>query len=335
MGQNSSQSMPPSAQMMQLIFGFMPSQAISTAARFGIADLLKDGPKSADELAQATGKHPRALYRLLRALASVGVFSQDADGRFRLTPVAETLRSDAPDSLRSFAIFMGADWHLQTWGGLPYSVETGQPAFEQAHGKAFFDYLGENPEPARIFNDAMTSLSRAASEAVVSTYDFSSTTKLVDIGGGHGLLLNSILEKYPQMQGVLYDAPSVIAGVTELSERCEAVEGDFFKSVPAGGDGYIMKHIIHDWDDERSLTILRNCRAAMKEGGKLFVVEMVIPEGNTPSTGKFLDLEMLLFMNSFERTEAEYRDLYERAGFELTRVVPTPSPYSVIEGVCK
>jgi len=341
MAENIPQDMPPSAQMMQMVFGYMTSQAISVAAKFGLADQLKDGPRTVEDLAQATGLHARALYRLMRALASVGVFAEDADGRFQLTPLAEVLRSDAPDSLRAFSIFWGADWHLSVWGNLPYSIQTGQPAFEKLNGKAFFDHLGENPAQAQIFNNAMTGLSLSASMAVVAAYDFSSITKLVDVGGGHGLMLSAILEKYPQMQGVVFDAPSVIEGAQallgkpELTGRCEAVAGDFFKSVPADCDGYIMKHIIHDWDDERALTILRNCRAAMKEGGKLMVVEMVIPEGNTPSPGKFLDLEMLLFLHSFERTEAEYRSLYEQAGFELTRVVPTSSPYSVIEGVCK
>ena len=185
----------------------------------------------------------------------------------------------------------------------------------------------------------MTSLSASVSAAVVSAYDFSGITKLVDVGGGHGLLLASILEKYPQMSGVLFDAPSVIEGANDVIEahdvggRCETVGGDFFASVPAGGDAYIMKHIIHDWEDERALIILQNCHRAMTEGGRLLVVEMVLPEGNTPSLGKFMDLQMLLFLHSYERTEAEYSSLYQRAGFKLTSIVPTLSPYSVIEGV--
>jgi hypothetical protein len=334
-----SQDPPASAQLMQMIFGFMVTQAITTAATLGIADLLKDKPQSTDELARATGAHPRALYRLLRATASVGVFAEDEAGRFHLTPLAEPLRSDAPDSLRHFAVFMGANWHWPVWGGLPDSVRTGQPAFEQIHGQAYFDYLPQHPEQAQVFNDAMTSLSISVSAAVVAAYDFAGIKKLVDIGGGHGHLLAAILEKYPQMSGVIADTPSVIAGAQEaigargLSHRCAAVGIDFFAEVPAGGDAYIMKHIIHDWDDERALMIIRNCHQAMAENGRLLVVEMVIPEGNAPSPGKFLDLEMLLFMRSFERTEAEYRALFEEAGFKLTRIVPTPSPYSVIEGV--
>jgi SAM-dependent methyltransferase len=326
-------------QMVGMIFGFMTSQAISVAAKLGIADLLKNGPQSADELAQATGAHAQSLYRLLRALASVGIFAEDETRRFRLTSLAEHLRSDAPESLRSMSIFLGADWHWRVWGELPHSLQTGRPAFEYLYGKAYFDYLAENSGPAQVFNDAMTSFSSSVGAAVVNSYDFTGISRLVDIGGGHGIFLTSILKKYPQMNGVLFDAPSVIDGADEViaasgvGERCGAVGGDFFASVPAGGDAYIMKHIIHDWDNERALKILQNCHRAMTPNGKLLVVEMVIPEGNTPSLGKYMDLQMLLFLHSFERTEAEYRALFERAGFRLTRVVPTPSAYGVIEGV--
>ena len=336
MSEQVNQAPPPAAQLMQIMFGIIPTLAIGVAAKFGIADFLKDGAKTADELATLAGVHSRSLYRLLRATASVGVFSEDAEGRFSLTPLAQPLRSDAPDSVRSFAIFYSDDWHMRVWAELNYSVQHGAPAFDRIHGQEFFPYLEENPVHAKIFNDAMTSNSAAACGAVLAGYDFSGINKLIDVGGGHGLLLSSIMGKYPQMNGVLYDAQSVIDGATGLiSERCEAVGGDFFASVPAGGDAYIMKHIIHDWDDENSLKILRNCHKSMTEGGKVLVVEMVIPEGDAPSLGKFLDLEMLLFLRSFERTEAEYRALFERAGFEITRIVPTPSPYSVIEGVRK
>ena len=334
-----STEVPPAAQLMQMIFGSVITQAISVAARLGLADLLKDGAKSADELAQATGTQARPLYRLLRALASVGIFAEDDAGRFKLTPLAEPLRSNTPDSLRDFSIFIGADWHWRAWGDLFGSVQSGQPAFERIYGKAYFDYLGENAGPAQVFNDAMTSLSTAASAAVVDGYDFAGINKLVDVGGGHGMLLSSILEKYPQMSGILIDAPSVIKGTKEaieargLSGRCDAVGGDFFASVPAGGDAYIMKHIIHDWNDERASTILQCCHRQMPPEGRLLVVEIVIPEGNAPSIGKLLDLEMLVLLHAYERTEAEYRELFNRSGFRLTRIVPTKSVYSVIEGV--
>ncbi|GAB1719088.1 MAG: putative transcriptional regulator [Nitrosospira sp.] len=330
---------PPAAQLMQMIFGFVTTQAISVAARLNLADLLNDGAKTVDELAQATGTQARPLYRILRALASVGIFAQDAAGRFSLTALAEPLRSNTPNSLRDFSIFIGADWHWRAWGDLFGSAQSGLPAFERIYGKAYFDYLGENTGPAQVFNDAMTSMSTAASATIIDGYDFSGINTLVDVGGGHGMLLCSILEKYPQMNGILIDAPSVITGTKEaiaareLSQRCEAVAGDFFTSVPAGGDAYIMKHIIHDWNEERASTILQCCRRQMSREGRLLVVEMVIPEGNAPSFGKLMDLEMLVLLHSYERTEAEYRELFNQSGFNLTRILPTKSAYSVIEGV--
>jgi hypothetical protein len=333
-----SAEVPPAAKLMQMIFGFVTTQAISVAARLGLADLLNDGAKTVDELAEATGTQARPLYRILRALASVGIFAEDA-GRFSLTALAEPLRSNTPDSLRDFSIFIGADWHWRAWGDLFGSAQSGLPAFEKIYGKAYFDYLGENTGAAQVFNDAMTSISTAASAAIIDGYDFTGINKLVDVGGGHGMLLCSILEKYPQMSGMLIDAPSVITGTKEaidargLSQRCEAVAGDFFASVPAGGDAYIMKHIIHNWNEERASTILQCCRRQMPEEGRLLVVEMVIPEGNAPSFSKLMDLEMLVLLRSYERTEAEYRELFNRSGFKLTRIVPTKSAYSVIEGV--
>jgi hypothetical protein len=333
------QEMPPAAQLMEMIFSPVPAQALSVAAKLGVADLLKDQAKSAGELALALEVKERPLYRLLRALASVGVFAEDQSGRFHLTPLAEPLCSDAPGSVRSFAIYFGADWHRRVYNELGYSVKTGQSAFEKIYGKPFFDYLAENPEPAEEFNNAMTSHSASDSAAVVNAYDFTGINKLVDVGGGHGALLGAVLADNPQMKGVLFDAPSVVAGAKDglasqgVSGRCETAGGDFFTSVPAGGDAYIMRHIIHDWDDEQALTILRNCHQAMAENGRLLIVEIVITEGNAPSLGKFLDLAMLVLVNSFERTAAEYGALFAKAGFKLTRIVSTLSQYSVIEAV--
>jgi hypothetical protein len=341
MPDTSPQQAPPSARLMDMIFGFALSRSIAVAAQLGVADLLNDGPKSGDDLARALGTHPRSIYRLLRALAGAGVFTEEADGRFGLTPLSELLRSDAPESLRPFAAMMADAVNFETWAHLPYSIETGKPAFPHKSGMPWFAWLEQNPAEGKVFHDAMTSLSAGAVAAVLSAYDFSGIKKLVDVGGGHGLLLAAVLAKYPDMEGVLYDEQAVIGGAADVlaahgvAERCETVGGDFFRSVPAGGDAYILKHIIHDWSDDECVTILRHCHAGMAAGGKVLIVEMVIPERNVPAVSTFLDLQMLLFLTGRERNEAEYGALLERAGFGLTGIVPTRSPYSVIEGVRK
>ncbi|HKR60008.1 MAG TPA: methyltransferase [Pyrinomonadaceae bacterium] len=335
------QQVPPSAQLLEMIFGFARSRSIAVAAQLGVADQLKDGPKSADEIAASVGAHPRSLYRLLRALAGEGVFVEEADGRFRLTPLSELLRSDAPESLRGFAALMADEVNFETWAQLPYSIETGKPAFPHKHNMPWFVWLEHNPAEAKAFHDAMTSLSAGAAMAVVNAFDFSGINTLVDVGGGHGLLLALVLSRYPNMKGVLYDDPRVIPGANDVlarhsvTDRCELAGGNFFQSVPASGDAYILKHIIHDWSDDECLTILGHCHDGMKAGGKVLIVEMVIPEPNVPSVGKFLDLQMLVFLTGKERTGAEYGSLLNGAGFEMTRIVPTQSPYSVIEGVKK
>lgn len=332
---------PPPVRLMEMLFGFAASRAIGVVAELCIADLLKDGSKSAEELAQQTNVHARSLYRVLRACASIGIFSEDVNKRFSNTPLAEPLMSDHPASLKAFAIMIATDWQYQTWAELPYSVKTGKPAFDKVHGMSSFDYFWSNDKAGKEFNDAMTSNSAFTSAAVVDAYDFSSISKLVDVGGGHGFLLASILAKYSNVKGVVYDTPAVVAEARKLldahgvGERCETVSGDFFESVPAGADAYIMKYIIHDWNDEQCVSILSNCRNAMKKDGKVLVVEMVVPPGNEPSPAKFLDLQMLLYLPGCERTEAEYIALFDKAGLTFTRVVHTRSPFSIIEGVSK
>lgn len=333
--------LPPPVQLMQILFGFAASRAIGVTAELRIADLLKDGPKTADELARQTGVHARSLYRVLRACASIGVYSEDNEKKFSLTPLAEPLLSDIQGSLRAFAEMITCDWQFQTWAELPYSVKTGKPSFDKVHGKSSFDYLWSNEKAGKVFNDAMTSNSAFTSVAVVNAYDFSSVSKLVDVGGGHGFLMASILAKFGNVKGVLYETPAIVAEAEKLltehgvTERCETVGGDFFKSVPAGGDAYIMKHIIHDWNDEQCIAILQNCREAMTKGGKVLVVEMVVPEGNEPSPAKFLDLQMLQYLPGCERTEKEYSELFDKAGLKLTRIVSTMSPFSIIQGISK
>lgn len=339
MTKNNSQDPPLAAQLMDMIFGFTLSRSIAIAAQVKVADQLKDGPKTADEIAAATGSHPRSLYRLLRALAGAGVFSEGDDGRFSLTPISELLCSDAPESLRGFAELMADDVTFETWAQLPYSIETGQPAFPHKNGMLWFDWLEQNPVVGTRFHNAMTSLSAGAVAAVINSYDFSGINKPVDVGGGHGLLLASVLSKHPEMRGILFDDPKVVAGAKEIltahgvEDRCEIVGGDFFQTAPAGGDVYVLKHIIHDWSDDECVTILGHCHRGMTSGGKVLIVEMVVPEPNVGGISKWLDLHMLLFLTGRERTESEYRELLARSGFELTRIVPTNSPYSVIEGM--
>jgi cyclopropane fatty-acyl-phospholipid synthase-like methyltransferase len=255
--------------------------------------------------------------------------------------LAEPLLSDAPGSLRAFAVMFTTDWQFQTWAELPYSVKTGKPAFDKVFGMPMFEYFWKNQQAGKEFNEAMTSNSAFASEAVLNSYDFSAASKVVDVGGGHGILLASLLQKYPNMEGILFEVPAVAEEAKELidaygmADRCERISGDFTRSVPAGGDIYILKHIIHDWNDEQCITILVNCRKAMARGGKILVVEMVVPKGNEPSIGKLLDLQMLLFLPGCERTEAEYGALFDKAGLQLSRVIPTLSPFSIIEGIAK
>ncbi len=330
---------PPEAFLTQLAFGAMMTQALYVAAKLGIADLLAEKPQPVSELAAATSTHERALYRVLRSLASVGVFEETDSQVFALTPLGELLRSGVTKSMRNGIIFMGEEWHWRVWNNMLYSVQTGKPAWGYVHGTEVFDYFAAHPEHAEIFNGAMTDMSVGTAPAIVEAYDFSGTGTLADIAGGHGYLLAQVLKANPEMRGILFDVPSVINGADALLERegvagrVEKVAGDFFASVPAGADAYMMKHIIHDWDDERSIKILSNIHAAMADDGKVLIVETVVPEGNEPHYSKLLDLEMLTSPGGMERNESEYRDLLAAAGFRLTRIIPTRSPFSVIEGV--
>lgn len=335
---NNAKVLPPEAVLMQMLFGALMQKSISVAAKLGIADLLVDKPQNADELAAQTDTHAPSLYRVLRVLASLGIFSEIADHKFLLTPIAALLRTDAPNSMRDFAIMQSEEWLWRNFGGLMHSVKTGEIAHDKVHGIDTWSFLAQNPEDEEIFNRAMTNLSLSAVPPIVDAYDFSSIGKLVDIAGGHGFLLAGILKANPQMQGVLFDQPSVIAGAAALlekegvSNRVELTSGDFFESVPVGADAYIMKHIIHDWDDRQSTKILQNIRSAMNENGKVLICEMVVPEGNEPSPSKILDIQMLVNLSGKERTEEEFKSLLESSGFRLTRIIATKSPFSVIEG---
>lgn len=330
---------PPAAFLTQILLGSLASQALYVSAKLGIADQLADGPKTIAQLAKATDTDAPSLYRVLRALASIGVFTEQDKHTFAMTPSAEPLRSDVPNSLRDVTIFWGEDWHWEVWGKTLYSVRTGKPAWKEMHGDEVFDYFAKNPEAGEIFNRAMSSFTGVAADAVVEAYDFGGVQTIVDIAGGHGRLLTGILEANPKMRGILFDLAHVLAGAGEqvatsiAAERVEFVDGDFFASVPEGADAYIMKHIIHDWDDERAVKILQNIKQAMNPSGRVLLVEALIAEGNNQDFGKLLDLEMLVSPGGKERTAEEYKELFARAGLKLTRIVPTKSPYSVIEAV--
>ena len=332
-------SAPPEVALTQIMLGSLAAQTVYVAAKLGIADLLADGPKSVEDLAASTDTHAPSLYRVLRAAASLGVFTEQENRTFALNPTAQVLLSNAPNSLRDIAIFMGEDWHWNVWGQTLYSVQSGKSAWARAHGDDVFEYFKDRPDAFGVFNRAMTSLTVLSTKAVIEGYDFSGINKLVDIAGGHGRLLTEIVEANASLQGVLFDMPQVIEGAREnvakssVADRVELVSGDFFASVPAGGDAYIMKHIIHDWDDERSLVILKNIKQAMNPGGRVLLVESVVTDGNNQDFTKLMDIEMMVSPGGKERTAAEYKELFEQAGLRLTRIIPTKSAYSVIEAV--
>ena len=325
--------------LMQMIMGKVKTQLIFVAAKLKIADLLRDGEKSVEELADATSTHSQTLYRILRSLASLGVFKETAVRVFAMTPMAESLRSDHKDSVRALATFFGSEWHNSAWSHLLHNVQTGECAFESVFKTNVFNYLNENPEEGEEFNDAMSSFSRLKASNIVEAYDFSNFESLVDVGGGHGTLLKSILKPNPHLKGILFDMPSVVEGAAHLLEaeglnrQCKIQGGDFFNSVPRGADAYILKNIIHDWSDEMAGKILRNCRESMVPGGKVLLAEAVIPDGNNPSTVKLMDIEMMVIPGGIERTEGEYQILFSKAGLKLNRIIPTGAEISIIEGV--
>jgi SAM-dependent methyltransferase len=320
--------------LREQIMGFRATQMIHVAAKLGLADLLAAGPRPVEELAAMAGAEPQALHRLLRALASLGIFAEDPAGDFVLTPQAELLRSDVQGSLRDVALLYGEDWLWQAYGNMTHSVRTGAPAFTKTHGQPFYGYLHAHPRAAARFNAAMTGFSSHETAAILEAYDFSAVRRVVDIGGGHGALLAALLRAHPQMSGTLFDLPSVLAGAAsvlgEMGERARTVAGDFFDEAPTGADLYVMKSVLHNWDDTDAQRILSTCRAAMAPEARLLVIERVVPDGNAPAEAKLFDINMLVVAGGRERTEPEYRRLFEQAGLALTRVGGTRSPLSVI-----
>jgi hypothetical protein len=322
--------------MIELASGEILSRALYVAAELGIADLLVTGPRTNSDLANVTGVHAPSLYRLLRTLASESVFVQEQDQTFRLAPLGATLCSDARGSVRSYVISKGRTaW--RAIGELLYSVETGQPGFDRAYGMPIFEYLAQHPDASAMFSQAMTELNRAEAAAVAFAYDLSDVKTLVDLGGGLGNLIETVLNANQNLRGTLFELPYVVPAAVEklrtagLADRCDVVPGDFFQTVPPGGDVYVLSHVIHDWDEEHCLKLLRNCRTAMAPGARLLIVEIVLPGANEPSPGKLMDLGMLVGLGGRERTAAEYELLAAQACFRVARIVPTASPVSVIE----
>jgi hypothetical protein len=330
----------PEARVLDISYTALVTQrALYAAAKLGIADLMGTERKASDELARATGTHPRAMYRLLRALASAGVLSETPEHQFALTPVGATLRTGASPSMRAWVLFSGEPFYLQAWEEIVHSIRTGRPAWNIVHGSSFFEYLREHPDTSAIFDEAMTSLSAGEAPAVAAAYDFSHFETLVDVAGGHGTLLVTILRGNAGLRGILFDQPPVIEGARQrindegLTARCELVAGDFFQSLPGGADAYILKYVIHDWEDQQAIKILSNCRQAIRDSGTLLLVETIVPPHDEPHYAKLADLEMLVLLGSLERTSTEYAELLRAAGFALSRVVPTREYMSVIEAV--
>jgi hypothetical protein len=328
----------PGQDLRRLVLGFRLSQAIYVAAEVGIAELLADGPRSAEELAAATGAHAPSLYRVLRFLAGEGIFAEMDDGRFSLTPMGELLRDDAPGSLRPMARQSASDASWRSWGQLLHSVQTGRPAFDRVHGVDFFEYYRQHPGEQAIFDALMRSYTEPVTRAVAQSYDFSPFSRVVDVGGGRGALTLGLLAEYPHLRGVVFDQPEVARAAQQAIEaagqtgRCQAVGGDFFQAVPEGGDVYLLKFILHDWNDEQCIAILRACRSVMPGNGRVLVIELLIPPGNVPSFAKSQDVTMLVNLGGRERSEIEYRSLFASAGFELTRSIPADGELHIIEG---
>lgn len=332
--------LPPGLRLLELIVAKWASQAICAAAELGIPDHLADGPRSADDVAAACGADADATYRLMRALGNVGVLAEGESRVFTLTPVGEFLRSDAPGSMRGFARFTGRAPAWKAWGEMAHSVRTGEPGVEKALGQNLFDYFGEHLEESAIFDEAMTSISGAEAAAVAEALDCSGIRTLADVGGGRGFLLATILARHPGMRGILFDLPHVLAGAPSLLEehgvagRVSLRGGSFLETAPGGADAVVMKHILHDWNDDSCLQILRHVHAALPPGGRLLVVEAVVPGPGQRGWAKLLDLEMLAVTpRGRERTPAEFGALFSAGGFRMTRVVPTASMVSVVEGV--
>jgi hypothetical protein len=324
-------------QVVSLSLGYVMGQALHAAAELGVADVLADGPLPVEAIAAGTGTHAPSLHRLLRTLASGGIVNEEGDGRYALTTLGETLRRDVPGSVRAAVIWVSEPMHYGTCGDLAESVRSGEPAFNRLFGRSYFEHLAADPVAGRVWDEGMACFSGMENAPIAHAYPFPDGARVVDVGGGQGGFLAEVLRTNPTLRGVLFDRPEVVAAPTGLEAasvqgRCELVGGDFFEGLPAGGDVYVFKRVLHDWDDARCVELLKRCRAVVPPSGRLLVVDAVIPPGNDPHPAKIVDLVMMGILAGRERTEHEFAALFDAAGFSLSRVVPTHSMLSIVEG---
>lgn len=330
-------SLPADQVMIQMLAGAWVTRAVATAARLGIADQLATGPRTAEELARKSGANAGAVKRLMRALSGLGVFAPAEGGRYGLTELSELLREDSPKSLKHMFIAETDTVHWRSWERALEAVQTGLPRPEPVFGLPAFDYYAQNPEEGEQFGRAMAAVSGFASKAVLDAYDFGWVRTLCDVGGGNGSMALAILGRYPQARGIVADLPYIEAQARDkirdagLADRCRFEAADFFEGVPAGADAHILKFVLHDWNDEDSLRLLKNCRSAIAADGRLLVLEVIVPDENRPDFSHLMDLNMLVMTGGLERTTKEYERLLARADFRLARLVPTASPFSLIE----
>jgi hypothetical protein len=335
-----SEAVPVQNRLLPVLFGFIVSKALLAAAQLGVAERLAGGPATAEDLARQVGADAPSLYRLLRILASFGIFREGEDRRFTNTDLSDSIREDAPNSMKSWVLGFCGEPSYSAWNETTYSIQTGKGGFARLHGSHPFEHMAKHPEYGMIFGEAMTSLTGRENPEIHKNLDLSGVKTLVDIAGGNGSFLVSCLERNPGQRGILFEREDVIprarplVAASSVANRCEVVAGDFFKEVPSGGDAYMLKYILHDWSDEEAIAILKNIHRASAKGTKLYTMDMVIEPGNAPSFPKIVDLFVLVYYGGGrERTKAEFEGLFRAAGFRLNRVAPTSSIISTLEAV--
>ena len=335
----SSNTETPTMRMLDMLDGLRLTNLLCVLAELGVADQLADGPRTVEDIADRTGTHAPSLYRVIRAVASKGVFTETAPRTFALTPTAEILRSGVPGSLRDSFVLHAQPAIREAYGDLGHTVRTGEPAFEHVHGADLFTFLTARPELSQLFSNAMGNQARVVQRAAVAEYDLSGVRRLVDVGGAHGHLVAALLGKYPEMHGVVFDLPKVVPGaervLTEagVADRAEFVGGDYLRAVPERGDAYVISHVSHQLSDEDAITVFSNVRKAMDPNGQVVVIDPVLPEGDTPHPGKFMDITMMTLTHGRDRTEAELADLFRAAGLRHVDTVALSAPSSVVVAV--